>query len=247
MPARPGSRTNDSRDLRQRAFYYTRIYADPKIKDSGLCDQRPVLPLRRRRQDLPDQARPPHGDNHDLWIAPNDNQRMIESNDGGASVSVTGGKTWTKEDYPTAQIYRVTITNHFPYLVCGAQQDNTTICVPSKDWKHMNTLGGSEGFSVGGGESGYIANDPLNPDIYYAGSYGGELDRFDYSNGQSRAINVVPDNPMGYSAIDIAERFQWTYPIVFDPQDKNCALRQLAARLAQHQRRPVVGAGSALT
>ena len=213
-------RTNDSRDLRQRAFYYTHVYADPKIKDRVYVTNVQFFRSDDGGKTFPTKLRPPHGDNHDLWIAPNDNQRMIESNDGGASVSVNGGKTWTKENYPTAQIYRVTITNHFPYLVCGAQQDNTTICVPGKDWKHMNSLG-EWGFSVGGGESGYIANDPLNPDIYYAGSYGGELDRFDYSNGQSRAINVVPDNPMGYSAIDIPERFQWTYPIVFDPQDKN--------------------------
>jgi len=212
-------RTNDSRDLRQRAFYYTHVYADPKIKDRVYVTNVQFFRSDDGGKTFPTKLRPPHGDNHDLWIAPNDNQRMIESNDGGATVSVNGGKTWTKEEYPTAQIYRVTITNHFPYLVCGAQQDNTTICVPSKDWKHMNTLG-QWGFSVGGGESGYIANDPLNPDVYYAGSYGGELDRFDYSNGQSRAVNVVPDNPMGYSAIDIPERFQWTYPIVFDPQDK---------------------------
>ena len=85
---------------------------------------------------------------------------MIEANDGGANVSTNAGQSWTKEEYPTAQIYRVTITGHYPYLVCGAQQDNTTICVPSKDWKHMNLLGGQYGFSVGGGESGYIANDP---------------------------------------------------------------------------------------
>jgi hypothetical protein len=154
-----------------------------------------------------------------LWIAPNDNQRMIESNDGGANVSVNGGKSWTRQAYPTAQIYRVTIDHHFPYFACGAQQDNTTICVPSKDWKQMNVLGGMYGFAVGGGESGYIANDPRNPNIYYAGSYGGELSRFDYSNGQERAVNILPNNPMGYSSKDIAERFQWTYPILFDPND----------------------------
>jgi len=93
--------------------------------------------------------------------------------------------------------------------------------VPSKDWKQMNVLGGMYGYAVGGGESGYIANDPKNPNIYYAGSYGGELSRFDYSTGQERAVNILPDNPMGYSAKDIAERFQWTYPILFDPNDPN--------------------------
>lgn len=214
-------RTNDSRDLRQRAFYYTRITADPKIKDRVYVTNVQFWRSDDGGKTFPTKLRPPHGDNHDLWIASNDNNRMIEANDGGANVSVSGGKTWTNQAYPTAQIYRVTISHHFPYLVCGAQQDNTTICVPSKDWKHMNVLGGQYGFSVGGGESGYIANDPANPNIFYAGSYGGNLSRFDYSNGQERSVNIIPDNPMGYSSIDIGERFQWTYPILFDPQDPN--------------------------
>ena len=214
-------RTNDSRDLRQRAFYYTRITADPKIKDRVYVTNVQFFRSDDGGKTFKTKIKVPHGDNHDLWIASNDNDRMIEANDGGATISVNGGQTWTKEEYPTAQIYRVTISNHFPYFACGAQQDNTTICVPSKDWKHVNVLGGQYGFSVGGGESGYIANDPLNPNIFYAGSYGGQLGRFNYSNGQVRAINVVPDNPMGYSAANIGERFQWTYPIVFDPQDKN--------------------------
>jgi photosystem II stability/assembly factor-like uncharacterized protein len=214
-------RTNDSRDLRQRAFYYTRITADPKIRDRVYVTNVNFWRSDDGGKTFKTKIKVPHGDNHDLWIASNDDQRMVEANDGGANVSTNAGQTWTKEEYPTAQIYRVTITGHHPYLVCGAQQDNTTICVPSKDWKHMNSLGGQYGFSVGGGESGYIANDPNNPNIYYAGSYGGELSKFDYSNGQTRAVNIVPDNPMGYSSIDIPERFQWTYPIVFDPQDKN--------------------------
>jgi photosystem II stability/assembly factor-like uncharacterized protein len=214
-------RSNDSRDLRQRAFYYTRITADSKIKDRVYVTNVNFWRSDDGGKTFKTKIKVPHGDNHDLWIASNDDQRMIEANDGGANVSTNAGQTWTKEEYPTAQIYRVTITGHYPYLVCGAQQDNTTICVPSKDWKHMNSLGGQYGFSVGGGESGYIANDPKNPNIYYAGSYGGELSKFDYSNGQTRAVNIVPDNPMGYSSIDIPERFQWTYPIVFDPQDKD--------------------------
>lgn len=213
-------RTNDSRDLRQRAFYYSRITADPKERDRVYVTNVQFFRSDDGGKTFKTKIRTLHGDNHDLWIAANDNRRMIEANDGGASVSTNGGQTWTRQEYPTAQIYRVTITGHYPYLVCGAQQDNTTICVPSKDWKHMNVLGGQYGFSVGGGESGYIANDPLNPDIYYAGSYGGELSRFDYSNGQARAVNILPDNPMGYSSSDVAERFQWTYPIVFDPKDK---------------------------
>ncbi|MEA3066774.1 MAG: hypothetical protein QOK41_181 [Sphingomonadales bacterium] len=214
-------RTNDSRDLRQRAFYYTRITADPKLKDRVYVTNVQFFRSDDGGKTFPTKIKPPHGDNHDLWIAANDNQRMIEANDGGANVSVNGGKSWTRQAYPTAQIYRVTISHHDPYFACGAQQDNTTICVPGKDWKHINVLGGQYGFSVGGGESGYIANDPKNPNIFYAGSYGGNLQRFDYATGQTRAINVLPNNPMGYSSKDIAERFQWTYPIVFDPLDRN--------------------------
>lgn len=212
-------RTNESRDLRQRAFYYSRIVADPKVKDRVY-----VLNVEFFRSDdggktFKTKIKVPHGDNHDLWIAPNDNQRMIQANDGGANVSVNGGKSWTRQAFPTAQIYRLAITGHTPYFACGGQQDNSTICVPSKDWKHRNSLG-DYGFAVGGGESGYVASDPSNPDIFYAGSYGGALDRFDYATGQERRINVLPDNPMGYSASDIGERFQWTYPIVFAPHEK---------------------------
>jgi photosystem II stability/assembly factor-like uncharacterized protein len=213
------TRTNDHRDLRQRAFYYSRLVADPKEKDRVY-----VLNVDFFRSDdggktFKTKIKVPHGDNHDLWIAADNNQRMIQANDGGANVSVNGGTSWTRQAYPTAQMYRVSVSNHFPYFVCGGQQDNSTICVPSRDWKHVNVLGGQYGFAAGGGESGYVTNDPRNPNIFYSGSYGGTLDRFDYATGQERRINVLPDNPMGYSAGDIAERFQWTFPIVFDPHE----------------------------
>ena len=158
--------------------------------------------------------RVPHGDNHDLWIAPNDPSRMINSNDGGANVSVNGGESWTAQGFPTAQFYNVFVTAHVPYHVCGSQQDNSTACVTS-------TGSGDELYAAGGGESGYIAPDPRNPDVFYAGSYGGYLTRYDRRANHMKAINVWPDNPMGYSAIDITERFQWTYPIVFSPADPN--------------------------
>lgn len=211
-------RTNDSGDLRQRSFYYSRVVADPKVKDRVYA-----LNVEFFRSDDAGKTltkiKTPHSDNHDLWIDPNDNQRMIEANDGGANVSVNGGESWTRQNYATAQMYRVSISNHFPYFVCGGQQDNSTICVPSRDWRHVNALGGQYGFAAGGGESGYVTNDPANPEIFYSGSYGGTLDRYDRATGQSRAINVYPDNPMGYSASEIRERFQWTFPIVFDPHD----------------------------
>jgi photosystem II stability/assembly factor-like uncharacterized protein len=210
---------NDSRDLRQRAFYYTRIVADPKEKDRVY-----VLNVNFHRSDdggktFPKKIKVPHGDNHDLWIAADNNSRMIQANDGGANVSVNSGTSWTRQDFSTAQIYRLSLTAHTPPYACGGQQDNTTICVPLRGHRNQNVLGGAYGIAVGGGESGYVANDPKNPNIFYAGSYGGLLTRYDHATGQSRVINVRPDNPMGYSAGDIAERFQWTFPILFDPHD----------------------------
>src|SRR5215475_2229350 len=213
-------KVNDRRELRQRAFYYTHVIADPKVKDT-------VYELNVNFHKSTDAGktwtllRPPHGDNHDMWIAANDSNRMIEANDGGANVSVTGGETWTPQPMSTAQMYHVITTAHVPYHVCGAQQDNTTACVSSQP--PQGGPGGSGGgadqvfYSVGGGESGYIASDPRSPDVFYAGSYGGLITRLDRRTGQQRAINPYPDNPMGYASADIAERFQWTFPIVLAP------------------------------
>jgi photosystem II stability/assembly factor-like uncharacterized protein len=204
-------RINEDRRLRQRAFYYTRIYADPQIKDTVYILNTGFY----RSTDAGKSITPirvPHGDNHDLWIAPNDPKRMINSNDGGANVSINAGESWTDQDFPTAQFYNVFTTAHVPYHVCGAQQDNSTACVPST---------GGELYAVGGGESGYIAPDPEDVDVFYAGSYGGLLTRINRRTGERRAITIWPDNPMGFSASDIAERFQWTYPIVIAPTDPN--------------------------
>ncbi|WP_420129028.1 WD40/YVTN/BNR-like repeat-containing protein [Longimicrobium sp.] len=211
-------RVNTERKLRQRAFYYTRLLADPKEKDRVY-----VLNVGFYRSDdggktFPTAIRVPHGDNHDLWIAADDNQRMVQGNDGGGNVSVNGGKSWTDQDYPTAQIYRLALTHHQPAMACGGQQDNTTVCVPVRGWGHLNA-GGRNFFAVGGCESGYVAPHPSNTDVYYAGCYGGALDRFDYSTGQNRPVNVWPENPMGQSASDVRERTQWTFPILFDPMD----------------------------
>jgi photosystem II stability/assembly factor-like uncharacterized protein len=204
------TRVNEDRRLRQRAFYYTRIYADPVERDVVYVLNVSFHKSTDGGETFPTTIRPPHGDNHDLWIASNDNQRMVQSNDGGGNVSWNGGETWTEQDYPTAQLYHVTTTSHVPYWVCGAQQDNSTACMPSNGWQQMADI-----VAVGGGESGYIANDPENPNIFYAGSYGGLMTRFDYTTGESQRINVWPENPMGHSSEDIRERFQWTYPIVF--------------------------------
>ena len=201
---------NEDRRLRQRAFYYTRIYADPQSKDTVYILNTGLYRSTDAGKTIR-SIRVPHGDNHDLWIAPNDPKRIANSNDGGANVSTNAGETWTDQDFPTAQFYNVITTKHTPYHVCGAQQDNSTACVSS--------AGGGELYAVGGGESGYIAPDPKDTDVFYAGSYGGLLTRINRRTGERRPINIWPDNPMGFSSGDITERFQWTFPIVFAPTD----------------------------
>jgi photosystem II stability/assembly factor-like uncharacterized protein len=213
-------KTNDDRNLRQRAFYYTHIYADPVEKDTVYVLNVQFFKSTDGGKTFPTQIRPPHGDNHDLWIAPNDNKRMVQANDGGGNVSINGGQTWSGQGFPTGQFYNVFTTKHVPYHVCGAQQDNSTACVGSQ-----TNPGAGEGslppifYAVGGGESGYIAPDPTNLSVFYAGSYGGFLSRLDRELGQQRAVNIYPNNPMGWSSVDIKERFQWTFPIVFSHTD----------------------------
>ena len=200
---------NDDRRIRQRAFYYSRIYGDPKAKDTFYVLNTGLY----RSVDAGKTLRGipvPHGDNHDLWIAPDDPRRMANANDGGGNVSINGGESWTGQRYPTAQFYNVFTTAHVPYHVCGAQQDNSTACVAS-------TGTGDDLYDVGGGESGYIAPDPLDTNVFYAGSYGGLLTRINRRTGEERAINVWPDNPMGHAAAGMTQRFQWTYPIVISP------------------------------
>ncbi|MBX6331178.1 MAG: glycosyl hydrolase [Gemmatimonadaceae bacterium] len=210
------TRTNSEAKLRQRAWYYSRIFADPKDANTLYA----VNVGFYRSTDGGKTFKPirtPHGDNHDLWIAPNDPKRMIESNDGGANVSYDGGKSWSDEDYATAQFYHVETTTDFPYRVCGAQQDNTTLCGPSR-WPGGIPM--AEWHDAGGGESGYIQVRPDSTNIIYAGSYA-YLSRLDTRTGQERNIIPWPDNPMGHSAEDLKYRFQWTFPILISPHDPN--------------------------
>jgi len=210
-------KTNDERKLRQRAFYYSRIYADPLDRETVYCVNVDFFKSTDGGVKF-EQITSRHGDHHDLWIDPNNSQRMILADDGGAVVSVNGGKSWTEQDYSTAQMYHVTTTNHVPYQVAGAQQDNTTIAIPSDGWRNMNVLG-EWGYDVGGGESGYIVSHPLNPDIFYAGSQGALLTRYDRTTGQIRDIQVYPRFFSGEPASALPERWQWTFPIVFSPVD----------------------------
>ena len=217
-------RVNDERKLRQRAFYYTRVYADPNDEDVMYALNTGLYRSRDGGETFPRGIQVPHGDNHDLWIAPDDSDRMVNANDGGANVTFNGGRSWTDQDYSTAQFYRVITTEHVPYHICGGQQDNSTACIPVRGWNQMAARGpGNRAwyYAVGGCESGYVAPSPVNLNVFYAGCYGGSLSRFDMATGQGRAVNVWPENPMGQSAEDLVERVQWTFPIVFSHHDPN--------------------------
>ena len=209
---------NSERKLRQRAWYYTRLYADTQ-------DENILYVLNVRYHKSTDGGKTyktynaPHGDHHDLWIAPNDNQRMIIGDDGGAQISFDAGENWsTFLNQPTSQFYRVTTDNHFPYRILAAQQDNSTIRIAHRNSGSFITE--SDWESTAGGESAHIAVDPLNNDIVYGGSYGGLLTRKNHKTNETRAVNVWPDDPMGHGAEDFKYRFQWNFPVFFSPNNK---------------------------
>jgi photosystem II stability/assembly factor-like uncharacterized protein len=207
-------RVSNNPAIMQRPWYYFRVYADSQQADT-------VYVLNVGFHKSIDGGRNfttinvPHSDNHDLWIAPDNNERMINANDGGANVSTDGGKNWTAQDQATAQFYRVAVDNDFPYNIYGAQQDNSTVRIASRTNDFAITE--RDWYDVGGGESGWIAPHPENSDIVFAGSYGGFLTRYDHKTKQLRNVNVYPDNPMGAGAEAMKYRFQWNYPILFSP------------------------------
>ncbi len=209
--------TSSDNNIRQRAWYYSKVFVDPKNENLLYCPN--VNFMRSRDGGKTFQSlNTPHGDHHDLWIDPEDGNRMIVADDGGAQISFDGGANWsTYGNQPTSQIYRVTTDNSFPYRILGAQQDNSTVRIKSRtsgiaiteqDWE-----------PTAGAESGYVVADPLNPDVVYGGNYGGYLSRLDHKTGENRAISVWPDNPMGAGADVQKYRFQWNFPIFFSPHN----------------------------
>ena len=210
-------KVNDERILRQRAWYYSEVFADPKDAN-GLYALNTSFYHSTDGGKTFDVIPNEHGDNHTMWISPDDPKRMIETNDGGAEVSVNGGKTWSPEgNQPTGQFYRVITDNDFPYHIYGAQQDNSTVETASAG--NHGSITTSDWHDVGGGESGWIAPDPKNSQFVYAGSYDGLLTRYDDKTASLRQINVYPDNPMGSGAEAMKYRFQWNFPLMFSPND----------------------------
>lgn len=210
-------RMSESRELRQRPWYFNHIFADPTDGDTLWVLNFYTWKSTDGGKTF-DQMPTPHADNHDLWIDPNNPRRVIIGHDGGASVSLNGGETWSDiSNQPTVEFYHVTTDTQTPYRIYGAQQDNTTISVPSRS--NYAAITQANWTEVGGGESGYIAVRPDDPNIVFAGSYGGVITRYDHRTGQRRAINVWPEAMTGHGAKDVKYRFQWTYPIMLSPHD----------------------------
>ena len=212
-------KVNSNRALRQRAWYYTRIYADTQNEDKvyvlnvsyGVStDGGKTFTLKNA----------PHGDHHDLWIDPNNNMRMVMADDGGAQVSNDGGDNWsTYFNQPTAQFYRVSTDNSFPYRIYGAQQDNSTVRI--KHRTSSSSITERDWEPSAGGESAHLAPDPKNNDIVFGGTYKGYMMMQDHSNGQIRSVNIWPDNPAGSGAEVMKYRFNWNFPVMFSPNNPN--------------------------
>jgi photosystem II stability/assembly factor-like uncharacterized protein len=219
---------NENRSVRQRAFYYTHVIADPAAKDTVYMLNTSAFRSTDGGKTLANVGGGTHGDHHDLWIDPDDSKHLVIGNDGGGAVSMAGGPGWTAQDFPTAQYYHVISTSHVPFHVCGAQQDGSTVCVPSNTNLGGGGRGGGGGgrggtpelYSPGGAEPGYIAPDPRDPDIFYAGGNNGSLlTRLDRRSGNQREVNPYPRMFSGEPSRDVVERWQWTYPIIFSPAD----------------------------
>ena len=235
------SLVNDKRDIRQRAFYYTHVHADPKNADVVYMQNTSMFRSSDGGKTMTAIDNGTHGDFHDLWIDPDNAGHLVVGNDGGGAVSVNTGAKWTPQTFPTEQFYHVITTKHIPYHVCGSQQDNSTLCTPF-NWNAAAfglgaggrrggggpgaprgdiTAGGmAVSYVAGGGEPGYIGADPRDPDLFYSGTNnGGYLDKFNRRTGLSREVNPYPWFYSGEPSKEIKERWQWTYPIIFSPLD----------------------------
>ena len=210
------SRVNEDGRFRQRAWYFSKVYADPKSADT-------VYVLNTGLYRSGDGGRTfsllpaPHGDHHGLWIDPENPQRLINANDGGATVSTDGGKTWsTLNNQPTAQFYHVATDTAFPYHIYGAQQDNSNISIASAG--SGGVIGRQDWYPAGGGECGFVVPDPRDPNIIYSNNEG-YITRYDKRTDQSQDVSVWPVDVSGHGAVDLKHRFQWVSPLLISPHD----------------------------
>jgi photosystem II stability/assembly factor-like uncharacterized protein len=210
--------TSASRTLRQRAWYYTTLTIDPKNPDVVWCPQVPLLKSIDGGRTFRTVSGPHHGDHHDLWIDPQNPQRMINGNDGGVDITTNGGETWVASLLPISQFYHIAVDNRTPYHVSGAMQDLGTASGPSNSLS-AGGIAASEWHSVGGGEAGFTAPDPSDPNIVYAGEYGGYISRYDHRTRQAQNVSIYPITAVGRGGEELRYRFQWTAPILISPHD----------------------------
>jgi len=204
-------------NIRQRAWYYSKVFVDPQNENKVYCPNVNFMVSNDGGKTFKEQDTP-HGDHHDLWIDPEDGNRMIVADDGGAQVSFDAGNNWsTCLNQPTAQVYRLSTDNAFPYRILAGQQDNSAFRIKSRTYGSAITIDDME--NAAGAESGYVVADPLNPEITYGGNYMGMLQRLDHKTGETRLINVWPVDNMGAGAEAAKYRFQWNYPIFFSPHN----------------------------
>jgi len=210
---------NPDHRFTQRAWYYMHVVADPKDANTVY-----ILNVEFHRSidggRTFNKIKVPHGDNHGLWIDPLNTRRMIQTDDGGATVTVDGGDHWTKQDnQPTAQFYHVIADNRFPYHLYGSQQDNSSVAIASRGSE--GTIERQDWYPVGGGEAGYIAPYLPDPDIVFAGDYQGLLTMFDRRTGQAKVVGASAVLSDGKGAAGLEHRFQWTAPLLISPHDPN--------------------------
>jgi photosystem II stability/assembly factor-like uncharacterized protein len=211
------TRASGNHELRQRAFYYSVITVAPNNPDDLWCPQVTMLHSIDGGKTF-QHVSMHHGDHHDLWIDPKNPKRIIAGNDGGVDISTSGGSTWTAPALPLGQPYHVWADTREPFRVAGALQDIGTAQGPSDSL----TAGGvpnARWYGVGGGEAGFAVSDPADPNVVYAGEYGGYLSRYDHRTGQVKVVGVYPENPSGHGGEDLKYRFQWTAPIAISPHD----------------------------
>jgi photosystem II stability/assembly factor-like uncharacterized protein len=213
------TRINADHRFRQRAWYYSHVFADPLVPDALYILNTGAFRSGDGGRSF-DLLPAPHGDHHGLWLDPTNSRRMIESSDGGASVSVDGGQSWSSVyTQPTAQFYHVAVDNHWPYRVYGAQQDNSTVAIESRS--DDGQIGREHWYEVGGGESGYIAPDPKDPEIVYANAESGDITRYDHRLNHLRDVSVYPLDVAGNGAENLEYRNAWTAPLFVSPHDSN--------------------------
>jgi len=212
------ARVNSDRALRQRAWYFSRVAADPK-------DPEAVWVLNVRLHRSADggksfvQIAAPHADHHDQWLDPANPSRLAIANDGGATISTDGGLTWSSQDnQPTAQLYRVSVDNAFPYRLLAGQQDNSALRIRSRSLL-SGSIGERDWEPTAGGESGWVTANPEQPDVVFGGSYMGFLMRYDHRNGARQLVNVWPEETIGHAAADARFRFQWNFPLLHSRHD----------------------------